>query len=123
VIVTITLPIPPSVNQIWRCQGSKVTKSKTYRNWQASCTMYALTNAIPRPRIRKAVAVEIIVRTGHGWRNTRDIDNIAKPVLDWLVLWGLLSTDNCSVVRSVLITIDTLPRPVACVDVTVSTLD
>ena len=121
-IISLTLPIPPSVNQIWRCQGSKIRKSKTYRLWQASASLYAMSSAISRPKITKPVAVEMIVRTGHGWRSSRDIDNIAKPILDWLVLWGVLSTDNCSVVRSVLITIDTMPRAVACVDVTVSTL-
>lgn len=81
-----------------------------------------MSTAVPRPKIRKPVAIELIVRTGHGWRSSRDIDNIAKPVLDWLVFWGVLSTDNCSVVRSLLITIDTMPRAVACVDVTVSVL-
>lgn len=90
--------------------------------WQSSASLYAMTAAVPRPQIKKPVAVELIVRTGHGWRSSRDIDNIAKPILDWLVQWGILSTDNCSVVRSLLVTIDTMPRAVACVDVTVSVL-
>jgi len=121
-VIQVTLPIPPSVNQIWRCQGNKIRKSRNYRLWQSAASLAAMTTAIPRPAFAKPVAVEMVVRTGHGWRSNRDLDNICKPVLDWLVMWGILASDDCSVVRSVLITIDTLPRAVACVDVTIRPL-
>jgi Holliday junction resolvase RusA-like endonuclease len=65
----------------------------------------------------------VIVRTGHGWRSSRDIDNLLKPILDWLVRWNILAGDDCSVVRQILISIDPLPRPVACVDITIALLN
>jgi len=117
--ISVTLPIPPSVNAIWRCQGKRIRKSKVYRNWCTSCDVIALQGMIPRPRYARPVSVEIIVRSGHGWRRGRDLDNTAKPIIDWLVSWQVLENDDWSIVQHVTISLDTMPRPAACVDVTV----
>jgi Holliday junction resolvase RusA-like endonuclease len=117
--ISVTLPIPPSANAIWRCQGRRVRTSKLYRQWQMSCDIAALQACVPRPRIASPCAIEIILRSGHGWRKGRDLDNCIKPVIDWLVHWSILADDEWSIVQHVSISIDTLPRAVACIDVTV----
>jgi Holliday junction resolvase RusA-like endonuclease len=121
-IVTCTLPIPPSVNSIWRVSNGRIRKSAKYREWLTCCDLSALQARVPRPSISKPCSIEVIVRTGHGWRGSRDIDNLLKPILDWLVRWNILAGDDCSVVRQILISIDPLPRPVACVDITIAVL-
>lgn len=117
--ITLTLPIPPSVNAIWRCQGRRIRKSKIYRQWQMSCDIAALQAVIPRPRIARACSIELIVRSGHGWRKGRDLDNVIKPVIDWLVHWQIIENDDWTIVQHVSISLDTMPRPNACVDVSV----
>jgi len=68
------------------------------------------------------VSVDVIVRTGHGWNRSRDIDNILKPILDWLVRWNILGGDDCGTVRQITVSIDPRPQPVACIEVTISPL-
>lgn len=121
-IIQLTLPVPPSVNTIWRVSNGRMVKSAKYREWLSCCDVYALQSRVPRPGIKKPCAVDVVIRTGHGWKTSRDIDNILKPILDWLVRWDILSGDDCGVVRQITVSIDSKPQPVACVEVSVSLL-
>lgn len=121
-IIQLTLPVPPSVNTIWRVSNGRMVKSAKYREWLSCCDLAALQSRIPRPSIKKPVSVDVVVRTGHGWNRSRDIDNLLKPILDWLVRWDILSGDDCGVVRQIHLSIDPRPQPVACIEVTISPL-
>lgn len=47
------------------------------------------------------VIVRIKIHGGRGWRQGRDIDNIAKPVIDFLVHSGVIFDDNYEIVRRI----------------------
>ncbi|NBW09690.1 MAG: RusA family crossover junction endodeoxyribonuclease [Caulobacteraceae bacterium] len=119
VALWLTLPIPPSTNAIWRCQGRRIRKSKNYRIWLEQCDLAALEQRVPRHGWTGPHAISIVIRTGPGWRGNRDLDNCLKPILDWLVHWHVIEDDCCSIVRSVSISIDTQPISSACAEVTI----
>jgi len=80
-----SLPIPPSVNALWRVSGRRMHRSRKYTDWLSEC-MLAL-ELEPRPEISGPFICEITVgrpRRKDGSISTRkaDIDNRVKPVLD-----------------------------------------
>lgn len=121
--ILITLPVPPSANAIWRvARRGRITKSTAYTKWLHECDIIGLTERVPRGSIEHPVSIAITVRSGPGWRRDRDIDNIIKPTLDWLVRWCVLSDDNCGIVRHIEVSYDTLPVSQSCVCVSISDL-
>jgi Holliday junction resolvase RusA-like endonuclease len=66
------------------------------------------------------VSISITVRSGTGWRRDRDIDNIVKPTLDWLVRWCVIADDNCGIVRHIEVSYDMMPISAACVQIVIS---
>lgn len=119
--ILITLPVPPSANAIWRpTRRGRVVKSTHYSRWLEECDLVGLTTRVPRDAIQHPVSISLVVRSGTGWRRDRDIDNIIKPTLDWLVRWRVLADDNCGIVRHIEISYDTLPISSACVQIVVS---
>ena len=108
-IIQLTLPVPPSVNTIWRVSNGRMVKSAKYREWLSCCDVYALQSRVPRPGIKKPCAVDVVIRTGHGWKTSRDIDNILKPILDWLV-----KTTASSLCGSVSVTVGVIGNTQTC---------
>ncbi len=79
-MITFSLPYPPSANKIWRNLGDRVVKSADYRQW-----LFAANAAIPfaaRGVITGRCGVTVIADRPD--RRARDIDNLAKPILDVL---------------------------------------
>ena len=100
----LVLPIPPSVNHIWRRRGKATYLSENYQRWLRQAEAAAFEQ---RARcIDGQVAVSLTVIPGRGWRSNRDLDNLLKPTLDALCRFGLILDDNCSIVRQLACTID-----------------
>ena len=119
--ILITLPVPPSANAIWRpARRGRVVKSAQYSRWLEECDLIGLTTRVPRDAIQTPVSISITVRSGTGWRRDRDIDNIVKPTLDWLVRWCVIADDNCGIVRHIEVSYDMLPISAACVQIVIS---
>ena len=68
--ISITLPIPPSVNALWRMARGRTIKSANYRRWLIVADLAGLTSRIVRGQIDFPVHVTIVVRTGSGWSAT-----------------------------------------------------
>jgi Holliday junction resolvase RusA-like endonuclease len=98
------IPIPPSVNGLWRsvrtAQGVRVVRSKAYRSWR-DLAVVAMRLGVQRA-VSYPVAVRIEVLGGRGWTRTRDLDNVAKAVLDALVASERIVDDSTAYVRAVL---------------------
>jgi Holliday junction resolvase RusA-like endonuclease len=82
--IVLDLPMPPSVNRIWRANkaGPKhVSISPEYRQWKAHAD--ALAMSLGQFRGLKTIAgkfeVHIVLQRQRG-----DLDNRAKGLLDWL---------------------------------------
>lgn len=89
------LPIPPSVNKIWRSNRGRVHRSKTYDIWVAQADAVAIEAGLLRTDvIAEKVSITITVARGKGFRRGRDLDNLIKPILDWSVRYGLLVDDD-----------------------------
>ncbi len=97
----IRLPKPPSVNAMFinrkHGTGRGRIKSKAYNAWIAEANV-VLMNQWPRNR-RKAFDYPVSVSLILPYRGNSDLDNFAKPLLDFLVAVGLLSNDTMAHVR------------------------
>lgn len=82
--VVIDLPVPPSVNRIWRANRAgpnKVSLSPEYKQWKDHADRVAMSTAQFRglKTIRGKFEVKIVIQRQRG-----DLDNRAKGILDWL---------------------------------------
>ena len=77
--VEFKLPFPPSVNRLWRISGKRMYRSKNYTEWLRDCD-FALKPYKGFHKISTSVAVTILASRPDKRR--RDLDNLAKPLLD-----------------------------------------
>ena len=101
-IAQLDLPVPPSVNGIWRVARGRVIKSANYRKWLVEATVAeAQQGAKPKKPPEKKVKILIEVIPGKGFRPDRDLDNVPKPIMDFLVQSGYLIDDSCKFIREI----------------------
>lgn len=94
--VTLRLPVPPSVNNLFvNIKGGRYT-SPHYRAWKA---LAGLELNIQRPR-RFGGQVEIVITIAEPKRS-RDLDNAQKAILDLLVAHQIIPTDDSTCVRKI----------------------
>jgi Holliday junction resolvase RusA-like endonuclease len=89
------LPLPPSVNHCYRQWRGRTLLSRQYRQWIQAADFSFMASGKRREASPGKSLVVLIVRPGKGWTRSRDMDNLLKPVQDWLVRSGLLQGDNC----------------------------
>lgn len=108
---TVEVPIPPSVNRLWRIvkrwrrtrkghsvQVPHLARTTHYERW--------LRVAVPLIRIGLPVVplpavLTVTIRGGRGWSPDRDLDNACKAVLDAVVQAERLPDDSVRYVRSI----------------------
>ena len=113
------LPIPPSVNGIWRAIRTKrgrtrVVMSKPYAAW--------LAVAVPMLRVGMGkaetypVTLVVVVRAGKGWRQGRDLSNALKAIEDACKHAERIADDNTDYVTGIRMTFTPAERgkPAAC---------
>ena len=89
--ICLDLPMPTSVNQIYRKGKHGLYKSKKYTAWQAAADDMFLEQKQGQEAIK-----------GHFWaglilnekKRRGDLDNRAKAVLDALQRWQLIENDS-----------------------------
>jgi crossover junction endodeoxyribonuclease RusA len=89
-IFVYRLPIPPSVNALWRITGRRMYRSKKYMEFINECEV-ALADKV-KPAIDYKFNIEIIV--GRPSKRRMDIDNRAKAIMDVLQHLEII-TDDC----------------------------
>lgn len=92
----VELPIPPSVNGLWRALRragkTRVIRSRAYTSWLEQAVLllrFQLPKATAYP-----VRVTVTIHRGKGWRSNRDLDNAYKAVSDALVHAERLADDD-----------------------------
>ena len=92
--VTFELPLPPSINKCYRSYGQRTLKSKPYRQWISYADGVYRCAGHPTKQLHGKVFVLLEVYQGPGWNPLRDLDNLLKPVQDWIKNKGLIKEDN-----------------------------
>jgi crossover junction endodeoxyribonuclease RusA len=92
--IVIDLPMPPSVNRIWRATKAgpnRVTASDEYKAWKKHADGMALSMAQFRglKTIVGPFEAKIVLQRQRG-----DLDNRSKGVLDWLQSRGVIADDK-----------------------------
>ena len=88
--MTLVLPMPPSINSIWRSTAKRVMRSEKYRAWRVEAGL-ALRRQGNAPFIQCDIAVSM--KFGPRTR-VRDLDNLAKAPLDLLQEHYWIRNDN-----------------------------
>lgn len=88
--VTFTMPIPPSVNQMFRnVRGKGRVKTGHYEQWRATCATSLRLQQIP------PVTGPVVVLFGVERQSSRaDIDNRIKAMLDAIVAAKIIGDDD-----------------------------
>lgn len=90
VVVTVSLPWPPSVNHYWRAVGGRVIISRGGRAYRGA--VCAIVAALNPPAFSGRIACEIIAYPPDARR--RDLDNILKAALDAMQHAGMYADDG-----------------------------
>lgn len=93
--LTLDLPMPPSVNNLFVNITRGRTKSSRYRAWitEAGWMLVQQRNLKGRHKLMKG-EIAVTVRALRQHRRKRDLDNILKPILDLLVSTGTIKDDS-----------------------------
>jgi crossover junction endodeoxyribonuclease RusA len=89
-MTSISLPLPPSVNRLWRTGRGRVYRSPRYDAW---CKAAGWELNIQRPA-RIAGPVTVTIAAGRPDRRRRDVDNLGKALLDLLTVHRVIEDDS-----------------------------
>jgi Holliday junction resolvase RusA-like endonuclease len=104
--ITLTLPFPPSVNNLFINAGRKRVRSPKYRAWADEAGALIVVAQTIYRQAGKSIATKGPVRLLYEFqegqdKRKRDIDNLVKPVNDLLVTHGIIQADDNTVVRAI----------------------
>lgn len=91
-----SMTYPPSVNRLWRNTSKGTLKSGHYRAWE-QLAAWDIASQRVKP-VRGPVTVFMACTPPD--RRKRDLDNLAKPILDALVGAGVIEGDDNRYVRA-----------------------
>ena len=93
--VSLSLPMPPSVNALWRARRGASGKPQFYLDRRYATWKRVADNIImatrPKPRIRGHFAIYIVL---DDRKRRGDADNRAKALLDTLQRAGVIEDDK-----------------------------
>lgn len=96
--VTVTIPMPPSTNNLFIGTAKGRVRSPKYREW-ADAAGWELKRQRPLKTAGK-VSLKLEIEEPTSGRR-QDLDNRAKSTLDLLVAHGLIESDDQSTVRKI----------------------
>ena len=87
----LRLMVPPSTNSLFASVGNRRVKTRNYRDW-IELSEYQICKQSPVSKIIAVIPYSVSIAVNVNRR--RDIDNIAKPVLDLLVAKRIVVDDR-----------------------------
>jgi crossover junction endodeoxyribonuclease RusA len=90
-LVKITLPYPPTVNTYWRNVKGRTVLSAKGRAYKAN-PLYVVAFQLDERPIYGRLSVDAVAYMPDA--RTRDLDNIWKPMLDYLTHHGVFRDDS-----------------------------
>lgn len=86
--ITLTLPVPPSANRMWRVGNGRTYKSAAYLTWQTHAGYVAALGAAG-DRIEGAYALGLTLP-----KTRMDPDNLIKPINDLMQQVRIVANDR-----------------------------
>lgn len=93
----VRLPFPPSTNNLFINVKKGRIKSQRYDYW----LMEARVDLLRQRPVKVGGPVNLTLEFKEPDKRLRDLDNLAKAPLDFLVAHGLIEADNNSIVRKI----------------------
>jgi Holliday junction resolvase RusA-like endonuclease len=94
VTITLDLPMPPSINALWRAGKGRVRRSLPYTQWIKRADAHCMAGRTFHRHHAIAGPFKATILFRQGARG--DLDNRAKAVLDWAQSRELVTDDkNC----------------------------
>ena len=88
-MITLTLPLAPSVNALWRVTGSRMYKTKVYKDWLEEAGWMV------KQQTKQTIEGEYVLHIRAQKNNKRrDLDNILKATSDLLVNLHIVEDDS-----------------------------
>ena len=88
-MITLTLPLAPSVNRLWRIAGKRMIKSAEYKAWLDEAGWMV------KQQTRQTIDGEYAIHIKAQRQNKRrDLDNILKATNDLLVSMKIVEDDS-----------------------------
>ena len=88
-MITLTLPLAPSVNRLWRIAGKRMIKSAEYKAWLDEAGWMI------KQQTRQTIDGEYAIHIKAQRQNKRrDLDNILKATSDLLVSMKVVEDDS-----------------------------
>jgi Holliday junction resolvase RusA-like endonuclease len=88
--ISVNLPIPPSVNRLWRSGRRRVFRSKAYLDWIRAADLTVMARRqFPKLKISGPFEAHIVFAAARG-----DVDNRVKGVLDWAESREIIRNDS-----------------------------
>jgi len=88
-MIQLTLPLAPSVNALWRITGSRMYKTKVYKDWLEEAGW--MVKQQTKQTIDGEYALHIRAKKTN---RRRDLDNILKATSDLLVNLHIVEDDS-----------------------------
>lgn len=88
-MITLTLPLAPSVNRLWRISGKRMYKSPEYKAWLEEAGW--MVKKQTRQTVDGKYAIHIRAMRAN---KRRDLDNILKATSDLLVSLKIVEDDS-----------------------------
>jgi len=108
---TIDLPVPPTLNTIWRRGSGRTYASPTYLAWQKQADAHAMVQRLKVQTISGDFTAEIGIDRA---RTRADLDNVGtKALFDWAQSRELIRNDKHCVGYSVK-WVSTVDAPAGC---------
>jgi Holliday junction resolvase RusA-like endonuclease len=90
--ISVSLPMPPSLNSIWKYGRKKVYLDPRYRKWKDEAGKMVLVQHAKRKLIKGNFTAYIML--DRRKRRNSDCDNRAKAVLDFMQHVGFVENDK-----------------------------
>lgn len=100
-IVNVSLPVPPSANNLFfNVAGRGRVRTPRYRAWAAEAAILL----VGQPSLDCPVSLRVRVHGGKGFPVSRDLDNVLKALQDALKAAGCIASDDVRTVREIVAT-------------------
>jgi crossover junction endodeoxyribonuclease RusA len=89
-MITLTLPLAPSVNSLWRISGKRMYRTKQYKEWAEEAGWMI------RQQTKECIdgPYALHIRALKPDKRRRDLDNIIKATSDLLVEMQIIEDDS-----------------------------